>query len=202
MRVLKSSLKATLGTVEGYTDEVESLLKNATYGLSALETLVDDVEDNQAAMRGGAETLESLAERLDTHLDFARIQTIASPVTLTGSAQYVYSRSGSARPFFFGGGTMSWNAGAWAGGEDVTITVQLTTDGSNWETMWSLNLTAAASPLTVAIPSGYSEDSTLNIPMGFWVGSNCGVRVGIVQDVEGAGYHAVSHNFVDGVPGG
>lgn len=44
MKVLAKSLNATFGAVEGYTDEVESLLKNATYGLSALETLVDDLE--------------------------------------------------------------------------------------------------------------------------------------------------------------
>ena len=38
MKVIKSSFRASLGVVEGYTDEVETLLKNATYGLSALAT--------------------------------------------------------------------------------------------------------------------------------------------------------------------
>ena len=149
----------------------------------------------------GSTNLETINIDLQAMLDFARVQTIASPVTLTGSAQYVYSRDASDRPFYFGGGFFSWDSGAWAGGEDVTITVQVKVDGSNWETMWSLNLTAAASPLSVAVPSGYSEDSTLNIPVGFWVGQNNGVRVGIVQDTEGAGYHVVSHNFTDGEAG-
>lgn len=153
-----------------------------------------------AALRGGAQTLQNIVDNQQAMLDFARIQTIASPVTLTGAAQYIYSRAGSSRPFFFAGGWFSQDSGAWATGEDVTVTVQLTVDGTNWETAWSLNLVAAASPLSIAVPSGYSEDPTLNIPIGFWVGSNCGVRVGIIQNVEGAGYGVWSHNFVDGVP--
>ena len=56
MEVIKSSFRASLGVVEGYTDEVEALLKSATYGLSALETLVDGLESTLGAVSTAAAT--------------------------------------------------------------------------------------------------------------------------------------------------
>lgn len=42
-----------LSAIETLVDEIESLLKNSTYGLSALETLVDDLEGRLTATRAG-----------------------------------------------------------------------------------------------------------------------------------------------------
>jgi len=189
--------------ITDYVDSTGTVTHNAfsaQLALTDVVTVIHPVIYGIIAARGGTPTLAGINAEQRAGLDFARVQTIASPTTLTGSAQYIYSRSGSARPFYFAGGFLSWDSGAWAGGEDVDITVDLTVDGTNWENMWTKNLAAAASPLTVAVPSGDDEDNSLNIPQGFWVGSNCGLRVGIVQSVEGAGYGIVSHNFVDGVP--
>jgi len=154
------------------------------------------------ATRGGAESLESLDDELDAMLDFARVQTIASPVTLTNAIQYIYQRTAGAHPFYFAGGFFSWDSGAWAGGETVDINVQTSADGTNWVNMWTaVQLAAAPAMLEVAIPHE-AMTNLLNIPKGFWVGSQNGVRVGIIQNAVGAGWHVVSHNFVDGVRGG
>lgn len=158
-------------------------------------------KDLLQAMMGGPYTLADIMATLQAFLDFGRVQTLASPVTLDGTVQAIYSRDASARPFFFAGGFLSWDSGAWAGGESVTINVDVKADGSNWENMWTLTLAAAASPLSVAVPA-HANSALLNIPMGFWVGENNGVRVTLEQTAEGAGYHVVSHNFVDGKPGG
>ena len=66
MDVLRTSLKASLGVVEGYTDEVEALLKSTTYGLSALETLVDELETYLKHATYGLDAL---------HTDIAAIPT-------------------------------------------------------------------------------------------------------------------------------
>jgi len=152
-------------------------------------------------VQGGAYTIQDLMEEHLAQLDFARIQTIASPVTLTGAAQYIYQRNGSAHPFYFAAGFLSWDSGAWATAEDVTITVDMTVDGTNWENYWTVTLVAAPIPLTYSVPNITDADLQRH-PQGFWVGSNCGIRVGLVQPTVGAGYHVVSHNFVDGVRGG
>ena len=153
-----------------------------------------------AALRGGTTTVQEVRDDQQDMLDFGRVQTIASPVTLTGNYQYVYLRTAGNRPFFFAGGFFSQDSGAWAGGESVEISVDVMVDGTNWEDMWTAPaLVAAAAPLSKAVPS-IAPSTTLNIPVGFWVGSQNGVRVGIKQSVVGAGYGVWSHNFVDGVP--
>ena len=153
-------------------------------------------------VQGGAYTIQDLMEEHLAQLDFARVQTIASPVTLTVAVQYVYLRTAGVHPFYFGGGFFSQDSGAWATAESVEISIDVMVDGANWEDMWTAPaLVAAAAPLSKAIPS-ISPSATLNIPIGFWVGSGNGVRVGIAQSVEGAGFGVWSHNFVDGVRGG
>lgn len=151
------------------------------------------------ALQGGAFTVADIIAALQNALDFARIQTIASPVTLSAAMQYIYSRTASDRPFFFAGGFLSWDSGTWASGETIAISVEMTVDGTNWEEMWSEQLVAASDPLTRPIPH-LIDANGMKMPMGFWVGANCGIRVGIQQDAEHDGFHVISHNFVDGVP--
>ncbi len=149
------------------------------------------------AMRGGAQTIQSLHSNQQAGLDFAQVQTIASPVTLSAAAQYIYSDA-PGRPFFFAGGLLSWDSGDPAD-QTVTVIVQTKTDGTNWVTMWTKGLSALPSPLECAVPSGDDEDNSLNIPIGFW-NNGSGVRVGISQAAEGGGWQVVSHSFIDGVP--
>jgi len=61
-----------LSAIETLVDEIESLLKNETYGLSAIETLIDDLEGRLTATRAGyldeldfglAEYLEDLRQK-------------------------------------------------------------------------------------------------------------------------------------------
>ena len=152
------------------------------------------------ALRGGAQTVQSLHDNQQAMLDFANVATIASPVTLTAAIQYIYSRTASARPFYFGGGFLSWDSGAWAGGETVDVNIQTSADGTNWANLWTMTqLVAAPAMPEVAIPH-HSMTALLNLPVGFWVPANCGLRVGIIQNAEGAGFHVVSHKFIDGVP--
>jgi len=66
MEVLRTSLKASLGVVEGYTDEVETLLKHATYGLSAMETLVDEIETYVKHGTYGLSALQTLLAAIPT----------------------------------------------------------------------------------------------------------------------------------------
>jgi len=72
--ILSEIQNATYGlsAIETLVDEVESLLKNSTYGLSAIETLVDDLEGRLTATRAGyldqldfnlAEYLEDLRQK-------------------------------------------------------------------------------------------------------------------------------------------
>ncbi len=153
------------------------------------------------ALRGGTETVQSIHDDQQALLDFANVATIASPTTLTASIQYVYSRAASARPFYFGGGIISWDSGAWAGGETVDINIQTSSDGTNWGNMWNaVQLAAAPTNPEYPIPHDSVITGKLQIPKGFWVPANCGVRVGIIQNAEGAGFHVVSHKFIDGVP--
>ena len=152
------------------------------------------------AIQGGAETLQSLRDMLAQSFDFSRIQTIASPVTLTNAAQYIVSIAGSDRPFRFPAGWLSWNSGTWAGGEQITITIDLTADGTNWENTWTQMFAAAAVPLTVPIPF-IVDGAAARVPWPeMHIGENCGLRVGIVQNVIGGGWHVVSHNFSYGAP--
>tara|TARA_Y100000310_G_scaffold16579_1_gene16528 strand:- start:14943 stop:15446 length:504 start_codon:yes stop_codon:yes gene_type:complete len=152
------------------------------------------------AMQGGAYSIQDLAEEFLAMPDFARVQTIASPTTLTGSIQYIYSQT-SSFPFYFAGGILSWDSGGWAGGETVDVNIQTKTDGTNWVNIWNMTqLAAAAGQLEVAIPH-HAMTALLNIPVGFW-NDGSGVRVGIIQNAEGGGYHVVSHRFIDGVRGG
>lgn len=153
------------------------------------------------AVRGGAVTIQGVVDDQQALLDFARVQTIASPITLSASIQYVYSRDAGDRPFYFCGGWFSKDSGAWVGGENVDINIQTKTDGSNWVDTFNIaQLGADPSPLEFAIPHEATGALLGGIPRGFWVMPGNGVRVGIVQDVIGGGWHVWSHSFGDGVP--
>lgn len=153
-------------------------------------------------MQGGPDSVATLASDNQAGLDFATVQTIASPVTLTGSIQYVYSQAGKDRPWYFAGGFFSQDSGAWTSGVTVDINVQLTVDGTNWANCWNaVQLAAASTSLELAVPHEANTALLGGIPRGFWVGAGVGVRVGIVQDAEHDGWQVWSHNFVDGVSG-
>ncbi len=154
------------------------------------------------AIRGGSGTLQQVIDHHQAQLDFARVETIASPVTASAAIQYVYSRTAGSRPFFFAGGWFSQDSGAWAGGEQVDINLQTMTDGSNWVNAWNaVQLAAASTALELAVPHDANTLLLGGIPKGFWVMPGNGVRVGIVQGVTGAGFGVWSHSFGDGVPG-
>lgn len=132
-------------------------------------------------------------------LVFSSVQTIASPITLTGDIQYLYEKTLD-RPFFFAGCFLSWDSGAWITSESVTVTVDLKVDGVNWENFWTQTYTSANAPLTTVIPNIVDADARRN-PQGFWVDGS-GIRVGIQQTIVGAGYHVISHAAIQGIPEG
>jgi hypothetical protein len=120
-----------------------------------------------------------------------KVTTIASPITLSAAAQYVYQKVSVGTPFYYGGTFLSWNTGAWAGGESVTVTLDLKIDGVNWENFWTETYTAANAPLSLAIPN-IVDANLRKHPQGFW-NDGSGIRVGLIQTVTGAGFHVVSH---------
>uniref|UniRef100_A0A6M3JUS1 Uncharacterized protein n=1 Tax=viral metagenome TaxID=1070528 RepID=A0A6M3JUS1_9ZZZZ len=154
---------------------------------------------NDAALRGGTDNIKSLADELAAVFDIARVQTLASPVTLSAAAQVtVYQRTAGDRPFYFTGGFFSWNSGDPAA-DAVSIYVNVMVDGVNWENMWTMTLAALPSPLSLAVPS-HANSALLNIPMGFYVMAGNGVQVTIGKNADAGGDHVVSHSFGDGVP--
>lgn len=122
------------------------------------------------------------------------VRTIPSLVTLKNLVQYVYQNS-PGYPFYFSGGFMNRATGAWAGGESVTITVDVKIDGTNWINVWTKTIVAEPNPVGLAVPAD-ANSALLNIPKGFY-NNGGGVRVGIVQTVMGAGYHTWNHSFID-----
>jgi len=186
--------------ITDYVDSTGTVTHNAFSAQLALTDVVLIIPPflyESTASRGGATTLQAINTEQRAGLDFARVQTIASPTTLSAAVQAIYSNT-NGRPFFFGGGTISWDSGAWAGGESVTVNVDTKTDGSNWENLWTITLVAAAAPLTLGVPSD-ANSALLNVPQGFW-NDGSGVRVTAQQTVEGADFGVISHSFVDGVP--
>ena len=149
-------------------------------------------------IRGGAETLQSLMDEHLASLDLAEVRTIASPVTLTAIVQYIYTNSPGS-PFYFAGGFVNRATGAWAGGESVTVNVEAQIDGATWIEIWTITFAAEPAPVLAAIPA-HANSALLNIPFGFYNRGD-GVRVGIVQTVEGAAFHTWDHSFIDGVRG-
>ena len=147
-------------------------------------------------IRGGGETLQSLMDELTAMLDLAEVRTIASPVTLTGVVQYIYTDS-PGTPFKFTGGFVNRKTGGWGGGESVTVNVEVQIDGATWIEIWTITFAAEPSPVLAAIPS-HANSALLNIPFGF-TNRGDGVRVGIVQTVEGAAFHTWEHSFLDEV---
>jgi hypothetical protein len=160
--------------------------------------IVTDVTAVMALLQGGARTLESLGQQQDALLDIAQVRTIASPTTLTGSLQYIYSNA-PGTPFYFAGGWISPATGAWATGETVVVVVEVKFDGTNWRTVWTATFTAAPTMVAAAVPAD-AATALLNIPKGFYNNGD-GVRVGIKQTTEGAGYHTWAHSFIDAVRG-
>lgn len=158
--------------------------------------------DRLNQIQGGTVSLQTLQDNDAAELDLAEVRTIASPVTLTANYQYIYSEAPGV-PFFFAGGFLTQVSGAWAGGESVDIDVEVKIDGTNWVQAWLRTLAAAASPLAVAVPADSTSlvaTTLLNIPKGFY-NAGGGVRVGIRQTVEGAGFGVWNHSFLDAVRG-
>ena len=160
--------------------------------------LVSAITAAMALLQGGSRTLETIGVDLDAMLDIAQVRTIASPVTLTGSLQYIFTNA-PGTPFYFAGGFVSPATGAWATGESVTISLEVKFDGTNWRTVWTKVFTAAPPQVAVAVPAD-AATALLNYPHGFHNNGD-GVRVGIQQTVVGAGYHTWAHSFIDAVRG-
>ena len=163
----------------------------------------NNILDRVIRIQGGAGSLQTIIDHHQAQLDFARVETLASPVSMADTATYaVYQRSAGSRPFFFCGGFFSWDTSNPAT-DAVTINLDLQVDGANWENMWNINLSAALAPLTLAVPTrstGLVATELDNIPIGFWVMAGNSLRVTISKDAHTV-TQVVSHSFGDGVPG-
>lgn len=189
--------------VTDYVSSTGTFTHNAFTAQTALTDiilLVHPAIHEPISLRGGAATLQSLTNHDQADLDFARVETAASPMTLAAASQATaYQRIAGSRPFFFCGGFFSWDSGD-PGVDAVTVNVNTRTDGTNWVNMWTITLAALPSPLELAVPS-HANSALLNIPFGFWVMAGNGVQVTIGKDADAGGDHVVSHSFGDGAPG-
>ena len=195
-----SPIRLYTGTTGVFTldHDLTALPGLVTYEILGLPSQADRLNQIQ----GGTTSLQDLANNDAAELDIAEVRTIASPVTLTANYQYIHTQSPGV-PFYFAGGFVSQATGAWAGGESVTIVVEVMIDGTNWDDIWSLVITAALAPTTLAVPShgtGLVATTLLNLPFGFY-NNGGGVRVGIKQTVEGAGFGTWVHSFINAVRG-
>lgn len=148
-------------------------------------------------------SIETLHRNQQAELDFARVYTAVSPITMTGSVQTLYSNT-PGRPFFFSGGFV-WEASEndMGNSESLTYNVDVNTGTvgtPDWSNIWTITISGGVpAPIAIAIPSGRAEDTGLNIPVGFW-NDGRGVRVTAEQTAQGDGYYSIQHSLLDGVP--
>lgn len=88
------SVESDLTTIKGYTDEVESLLKNATYGLSALNTDLDTLITRLGDP--SPSTIKALIDSIESKLDngtygLSALQTLLTDIEGTGFVKDTHS---------------------------------------------------------------------------------------------------------------
>ncbi len=148
------------------------------------------------AMRGGAETLESLDDELDAMLDMAEDPTTS--ILMDGTEQTVYEMTGSDFPFFFAGGFIDWTGANAGGGEDTIVRVKVKVDGTNYRVIYEETFLAAAVPVPVATAFP-RPNASHNVPLSFY--SKQDVIVTTEQAAAGGGFNTLDIRTIDAARG-
>ncbi len=177
-----------LATVHEFTDTLEPTQAALQAAQVAIRGLVDTLEPTQAILQGelaNAETRQvALKTKLDTDLPTLHEEKtdVGHPLVLGTTDVYVYKNTPEAA-FRFAGGYFKRISGTWLDGEEVVVTVERSLDDIRWTEIWSdkyISDTGQHSP--EAVPAFYCNGG--------------GLRVGIKQKVEGAGFHTWSYNML------
>jgi len=158
------------------------------------------------ALRGGAQTIQSLHDNQQAMLDLAEYPTIS--LLCDGNEQTVYESpfatadgvaSGATAVFFFAGGFIDWT-GANAGvGEDTIVKVKVKVDGTNYRVIYEETFLAAAVPVPAVTPFPRSVN-TKPTPESFY--SKQDVTVTIEQGAVGGGWNTLDIRTYDAARGG
>ena len=158
--------------------------------------IIHPTQYEPVAMRGGAETLESLDDELDAMLDMA--EDPLNTLLMDGSEQDLYEITGQAWPFYFAGGFIDWTGLNAGGGEDTVIRVKIKVDGTNYALIYEETFLAVAvpNPATTPFPRAVNTRPT---PEGFYCKQD--VTVTAEQLAVGAGWNTLSWRIIDAVRG-
>jgi len=151
------------------------------------------------ALRGGAESLESIDDELDAMLDMAG----GDPLTLlmTGAVQTLYQYPAAppaAFPFFFAGLKIDWTGLNFGGGENTSIFFEEMVNGVNWRTISTEVFLAAALPVPVVTYHPRNANTDIQPTPGYY---RQGVRITAQQAAIGAGWNTLTYCRIDAVRG-
>ena len=159
--------------------------------------LIHPTQFEPVAMRGGAQTVQSLHDNQQAMLDLAEYAT-ATYTFPDNNENTFYAITGQANVFFFAGGFIDWtgcNAGA---GEDTTVKVKVKVDGTNYRVIYEETFLAAAVPVPAVTPFPRSVN-TKPTPEGFY--SKQDVLVSVQQAANGGGLNTIDIRIIDAVRG-
>jgi len=156
------------------------------------------------AMRGGAETLESLDDELDAILDLAGGDALT--LVMDGNEQTLYEYPAAAdmpgaHPFFFAGLKIDWTGLNFGGGENTSIRFYELVDGvgaANLRLISTEVFLAAALPVPVVTYHPRNAATHIQPTPGYY---RQGIRITAQQAALGGGWNTLSYSRIDGVRG-
>jgi len=162
------------------------------------------IRDAIAAMRGGAETLESLDDELDAMLDLAGGDALT--LVMDGNEQILYEYPAAAdmpgsHPFFFAGLKIDWTGLNFGAGENTSIRFYELVDGvgvANLRLISTEVFLAAALPTPVVTYHPRNANTDIQPTPGYY---RQGVRITAQQAIAGGGWNTLSYSRIDGVRG-
>ncbi len=144
-------------------------------------------------MQGGAETLQSIADRLDQQLDLARSPQ-SGTLLMTGAEQQLYLET-STTPFEFYGGYIDWAGLNFGAGEDTTIRVYGSiVPAGTLRLLYTETFLAAALPVPILVP--FPRNTNTDVTPGRLF-SVYGVRVTTQQAAIGGGWNTLTYEIFD-----
>lgn len=148
---------------------------------------------------GGSYTLADLDGRFDEIPAMEDRAEGLGNITLSATPTAIYTQEPD-EAYYVPGCLIRKSSGTWAASENVTFTIEVQIDGTNWDAIWTCTFNNASQPANagVAIPHEANSALLVGIPRGFWVLGGCGCRIMASQDVVGGGWHEWDYQVLDG----
>lgn len=154
-----------------------------------------EIRDAIAAMRGGAETLESLDDELDAILDLAGGDS--ETLVMTGAEQELYIDEVGTRLYLFAGIHIDWTGLNAGGGENTTIK-GYRKYGALWRKFYEETFLAAAVPDPPVTPVP-RDINTQCVPTPIYYKQ--GIKITAQQAAMGGGWNTLTWDKITGAPG-